>query len=695
MWPKIDESIYTIQNPTKDTQKQAMRFVLSNKVYGSKDKPDVETAGVILGEKVAHTCTYQVWGGERIVSKEEWSKIFTIAEEEKPKRKAEKTTDEKTTDKTTTQNIKIVAEEETPELYADPDYVIPVDENVVLELLNEFEPTHTWLEQIGCLLLHSPFDKEKVHDLLKEWYFREGTDHHNLDTVDAYVEKYYERENSNRWLFSIIKKIPDEGKRVKWYSEYNSKGIDPNVKIDLDDDFSMIQLAKNDYTRVGRKGIDAMRFMNDLKKVAALIETEDGNELIAQKCYYGLKGVYRIAYITEDQFVKKLKMMNVGSYYKNGKLKDCNAYAIYSKGKNRTSLMCKGIKFYSPDPDMFSYFRGYDYKELDDYNEDVISAYLNHIRENIANGNEELYNYILNWISYILQKPGGKTGSCLVITGGQGTGKNTFTNVICNLLKRYSVSNLTNIGDLVGKYNIAIENNKLVVCNEMSSADSNIYMNADLLKTVITEDEIAVENKYVPRHYVQNVVNLIILSNHFDPVKVEHDDRRYVVCDTNELHKNDREYFGAIINTFTEEFYQNLFTYFMKRNLDGVDLMKFPETEIKQALMEADKSSYELFIQDFIKDFKKGFKTEKAYTYYKMWACNNGFASKKKCIAVSVFGKNIANFVVGKQVREEGVRVRRYYLKESKEKYFDDVYDTDDEYKEFKNNVKLSFRKGY
>ena len=107
----------------------------------------------------------------------------------------------------------------------------------------------------------------------------------------------------------------------------------------------MDQLAKNYYTRVGKKGIDAMRFMNDLKKVAALIETEDGNELIAQKCYYGLKGVYRIAYITEDQFVKKLKMMNVGSYYKNGKLKDCNAYAIYSKGKNRTSLMCKGIKF--------------------------------------------------------------------------------------------------------------------------------------------------------------------------------------------------------------------------------------------------------------------------------------------------------------------------------------------------------------
>ena len=681
MWPKIDESIYTIQNPTKDTQKQAMRFVLSNKVYGSKDKPDVEAAGNILGEKLPHTCTYQVWGGERIVSREEWSKIFTIAVAEKPKRNIRKT------------RITNTAPEENSELYAEASYIIPVDEEVVSELLNEFEPTHTWLEQIGCLLLHSPFDKETVYDLLKEWYFQEGTEHHNLDTVDAYVNKYYKRENTNRWLFSIIKKIPDDAQRDKWHSEFNNKGIDPDIKLDLQDDFTLDDIREKDYTRADRKGIDAMRFMNDLKKCAILFGT--GKKLVAVKCYNELKDINSIEVMNKKEFYDELRDINIGSYYKNGKLKDCTAYMVYASGKNKMCISYKGMRFYDTNPKLFSYFRGYDYKELDDYNEDVISFYLNHIRENIANGNEELYNYILNWISYILQNPDGKTGSCLVITGEQGTGKNTFTDVICNLMKRYSVRNLTDIGQLVGKFNAVIENTKLIVCNEMASADANLRLDENSLKSIITDSEIGVEDKFEQKRYVQNVVNLIILSNNFDPVKVEKLDRRYVVCNTNDSHAGDLAYFETLRKAFTEEFYQNLFTYFMKRNLDGVNIRNLPNTEEKQVLMEANKSSYELFIQDFIRDFKKGFKTEKAYSYYKMWACNNGFASRKKCVAVSVFGKNIGNFVIGKQVREKGGRVRRYYLKETKEKYFEDLYENDDEYKKFKNNVKITFKNGF
>ena len=350
---------------------------------------------------------------------------------------------------------------ELPDLYADPDYVIPVDEDVVLELLNEFEPTHAWLEQIGCLLMHSPFDKETVERLLKEWYFQEGTDHHNLDTIDAYL-KYYERENSNRWLFSIIKKIPDVAKRDKWYNEFNNKGIDPDIKLDLQDDFTLDDIRGRDYTRADGKGIDAMRFMNDLKKCAILFGT--GKKLVAVKCYNELKEINSIEVMNKKEFYEELRDINIGSYYKNGKLKDCKASDVYSYRRNRNCLKCKSLKFYSTDPDDFSYFHGYDYKELDDYNKDIISEYLNHIRNFVANGNEELYNYILNWISYIIQNPGGKTGTCLVLTRNMDDCKDTFTNVICKLLERYSVRSVYKICDLVGNDNeIFIENNKLLI----------------------------------------------------------------------------------------------------------------------------------------------------------------------------------------------------------------------------------------
>lgn len=574
---------------------------------------------------------------------------------------------------------------ELSDLYADPDYVIPVDEDVVLELLNEFEPTHAWLEQIGCLLMHSPFDKETVERLLKEWYFQEGTDQHNLDTIDAYLDDY-EIEYTNRWLFSIIKKIPDTAKRDIWYNEFISKGIDTDIKIDLDDGFSLTNIRKK-YTRVGGKGIDAMRFMNDLKRVAVLYEKEDihADSLIALKCYNCLHHIYKIGYITEKKFINLLKKYNIGRYYKNGKLKDCNAADVYSYIQNRNCLKCKSLKFYSTDPDDFSYFHGYDYKELDDYNKDIISEYLNHIRNFVANGNEELYNYILNWISYIIQNPGGKTGTCLLLTRNMDDCKDTFTNVICKLLERYSVRSVYKISDLVGNDNeFFVENNKLLIYTESNYPGCRFRANLNSLKSLITEDVYVVKKKYMKPRIVQNVVNLIISTNYYKPKK---DDNIYVICETNDSHINDYEYFLTLQRTFTEEFYQNLFTYFMKRNLDGVNLRILPNTEAKQALIETNQSIYESFIQDFIPDFIEGWCTDEVYEYYKKWFIKNG-GKEVKMVSRQTLGAKLAPFVNKPQKRIKGVQKYIYILKNEKKKYFDiDKYKHIEKYEEFKAKI--------
>lgn len=45
-------------------------------------------------------------------------------------------------------------------------------------------------------LFHSPYEKKSITNFVKEWYFQ-NDDHHNLNTVDVYSEKYYTKEDSN------------------------------------------------------------------------------------------------------------------------------------------------------------------------------------------------------------------------------------------------------------------------------------------------------------------------------------------------------------------------------------------------------------------------------------------------------------------------------------------------------------------
>ena len=92
-----------------------------------------------------------------------------------------------------------------------------------------------------------------------------------------------------------------------------------------------------------------------------------------------------------------------------------------------------------------SVFTGYDWERLDKVNEDVIKDFLTHVKEVIARGEDVVYEYLLNWFSFILQNPGDKTEVALVITGKEGSGKNVFTDVLSKLLGRYANPNLTNI----------------------------------------------------------------------------------------------------------------------------------------------------------------------------------------------------------------------------------------------------------
>ena len=225
------------------------------------------------------------------------------------------------------------------------------------------------------------------------------------------------------------------------------------------------------------------------------------------------KEYFKIIYTSRETAASKLSLIEIGSYSKltsKGYIEESvNAWEIYIK--NNHLFAYDYVRFYDENDDTraFTYFKGYKWKELDEVDEELIKLYLDHIKIVIANGNSDVYNYILKWFASIIQKPNRKMRTALVVLGKQRTGKNVFTNALCNLLLGYSTHSETNMEHICGKFNSGVLGKKLIIGNELQSVDANKYVNSERMKSVITEKNIEIERKGKDVISGTNVANFI------------------------------------------------------------------------------------------------------------------------------------------------------------------------------------------
>ncbi|KAA6360197.1 MAG: hypothetical protein EZS28_044276, partial [Streblomastix strix] len=153
------------------------------------------------------------------------------------------------------------------------------------------------------------------------------------------------------------------------------------------------------------------------------------------------------------------------------------------------------------------------FEKIDEVDQTKIEQFLGLVKDTIAANDELIYEYLLNWFSFIIQNIGKKTETSIILQGLQGIGKNVFTNVLWELLAGYTSKNITDIDDFVGKFNTAIENKMLAIANEMKNFGESRMSNMDALKSINVESSFVINEKYVPKHEIENVVNIIIVTN--------------------------------------------------------------------------------------------------------------------------------------------------------------------------------------
>lgn len=234
------------------------------------------------------------------------------------------------------------------------------------------------------------------------------------------------------------------------------------------------------------------------------------------------------------------------------------------------------------DEGWFNMWSGFSVKPLEHFfcenyeNDPDLSQGLNFIKSIICSGDEETYDFVINWIAETVQRPTEPIEVVLGLRGARGIGKSFF----CSMIGYLFGSNYQSIHakELTDDFNSHLNNTILLVAEEaLGSKDRKVM---SYLQHLITAAIININIKNITKYRIKNCSHIILTSNFNHMIGVDVDERRYCIIDVCDEKANDREYFSAVQNSLTKVFYRKFLTMLMNRDVSGWKRTKWPERSL-------------------------------------------------------------------------------------------------------------------
>lgn len=198
------------------------------------------------------------------------------------------------------------------------------------------------------------------------------------------------------------------------------------------------------------------------------------------------------------------------------------------------------------------------------------------LRDIICAGDTSIFDYLVNFMAHMIQKPEEKPGIMITLLGGQGIGKGVFFSLLRAIWSRTTLQ-VSDIENVTGRFNACLERNFIICMDEALFAGDKKAM--DRLKSISTELTLQIEQKYQPARSISSVHRLFASSNHTHFGNIEMDDRRFVFLQVSSLKQQDTSYFGGIVNAINDPRTLGALVYYLQRkNLHKFDVRKKPNT---------------------------------------------------------------------------------------------------------------------
>jgi hypothetical protein len=265
------------------------------------------------------------------------------------------------------------------------------------------------------------------------------------------------------------------------------------------------------------------------------------------------------------------------------------------------------------------------------------SPVYNHITKYLCGNNPEIYNYELDKIAHMIQKPTDKIDQFSLYTSEQGNFKDGCYQLQRKLLGEDLVISFESVDDFFSNFNVEQSCKLLIMINEISESGMGVsdgMKRHNKLKGLITGKTLRVEKKGVDAIRVNDYSRYMLFSN-FEGMYVENTDRRGVYIKSDSTHANDSVYFKPLWDSLDDlDFIKSAFSFFAHRDISLFNAHKGPHSEFKNEMKVKCLNSVLSFIKDFwqYKDLDDEFRihTGDLYVLYKNYCSEYGIGKSLK-----------------------------------------------------------------
>lgn len=178
-----------------------------------------------------------------------------------------------------------------------------------------------------------------------------------------------------------------------------------------------------------------------------------------------------------------------------------------------------------------------------------------HLLSVVCRGRPDDYKWLYSWFAQLVQDPKTKDGTAVLLRGAQGTGKTIVGQIIGHLCGPHYLMT-ADPRYLTGRFNAHLARCLLLQLEEAVWGGS--HEAAGKLKGLITAPTIPVEYKGRETIDMPNYTRVLLTSNAGWAIPAALDDRRFAVFDLDDSHRNDRAYFGRMLEELHDGGYQQL-----------------------------------------------------------------------------------------------------------------------------------------